>query len=52
MITLDLTEAAALPETPDLDGAFPRLAQAQLDILLASCWATVLGMVVLGMVMP
>ncbi|HEY2765856.1 MAG TPA: hypothetical protein VGJ13_17890 [Pseudonocardiaceae bacterium] len=33
MTTRDLTEAAALPETPDLDGESLRLAQAQLDIL-------------------
>ncbi len=33
MTGLDLTEAAALPETPDLDGAYPRFDQAQLDTL-------------------
>jgi thioredoxin reductase (NADPH) len=35
MSTGDLAEAAALPETPDLDGAFPRQSQAQLDTLEA-----------------
>lgn len=35
MSTRDLAEAAALPETPDLDGAYPRLDQAQLDTLEA-----------------
>lgn len=35
MSTLDLDKAAALPETPDLDGAYPRLSQAQLDTLMA-----------------
>ncbi|HKR50085.1 MAG TPA: FAD-dependent oxidoreductase [Pseudonocardiaceae bacterium] len=29
----DLAEAAALPETPNLEGAYPRLDQAQLDTL-------------------
>jgi thioredoxin reductase (NADPH) len=33
MTALDLAEAAALPETPDLDGAYPRLSQAQLETL-------------------
>ena len=33
MTALDLAEAAALPETPDLDGAYPRLSQAQLATL-------------------
>ena len=33
MTALDLAEAAALPETPDLEGAYPRLGQAQLDTL-------------------
>ncbi|MGH4012068.1 MAG: FAD-dependent oxidoreductase [Pseudonocardiaceae bacterium] len=33
MTALDLAEAAALPETPNLDGAYPRLGQAQLDAL-------------------
>ncbi|MGH4027202.1 MAG: FAD-dependent oxidoreductase [Pseudonocardiaceae bacterium] len=32
MTRFDLAEAAALPETPDVDGAFPRLTQAQLDV--------------------
>ena len=33
MTALDLAEAASLPETPNLDGAYPRLGQAQLDTL-------------------
>lgn len=33
MTTPDLSEAATLPETPDIDGAFPRLAGTQLDTL-------------------
>jgi thioredoxin reductase (NADPH) len=35
MSTLDLADAAALPETPDLDGAYPRVSQVQLDTLEA-----------------
>jgi thioredoxin reductase (NADPH) len=35
MTGLDLTEAITLPETPDLDGAYPRFDQAQLDTLEA-----------------
>jgi CRP-like cAMP-binding protein len=34
--TLDLAEAAALTETPDLEGAYPRFDQAQLEILETS----------------
>jgi thioredoxin reductase (NADPH) len=33
MAAQDLTEAAALPETPNVEGAYPRLSQAQLDEL-------------------
>ena len=33
MTAQDLAEAAALPETPNLEGAYPRLDQAQLDTL-------------------
>jgi thioredoxin reductase (NADPH) len=36
MSTLDLGEAASLPETPDLDGAYPRLSQAQVATLEAN----------------
>lgn len=36
MTSFELAEAAALPETPDLDGAFPRLTQGQLDALTAA----------------
>jgi thioredoxin reductase (NADPH) len=35
MSTRDLADAAALPETPDLEGAYPRLSQAQLGALEA-----------------
>src|ERR687893_2555254 len=36
MSTVDLGEAASLPETPDLDGAYPRLSQAQVATLEAN----------------
>ncbi|MGH3775292.1 MAG: FAD-dependent oxidoreductase [Pseudonocardiaceae bacterium] len=36
MSTVDLGEAASLPETPDLDGAYPRLRQAQVATLEAN----------------
>src|SRR5918998_106025 len=36
MSTVDLSEAASLPETPDLDGAYPRLSQAQVATLEAN----------------
>ena len=35
MAAQDLTEAAALSETPNVEGAYPRLSRAQLDELKA-----------------